>query len=217
MIRIQHQFQPIHELSIKRLNALFICELVKLPWHNVMLNGIGWFQAAREKDNALPAAMKAVDSSLVQGIEISLYLFTIGLINFGLGAITTLAMALLGMPAPRLWGTLACLLNFISYLGAAVTCTVIAAVSLLTFNSWLHIALPPAIFFIFTALEGQFVTPMILGRLFMIDPVLLFLTILVFGWLWGIPGAFLAVPLLTTIRIVVWDVDGLKKLRPLFD
>ena len=150
-------------------------------------------------------------------LEISRYLRTIGLINLGLGALTASAMALLGMPTPLLWGALACILNFIPYLGPAMTCSVIAVVSLLTFNSWFRIILPPVVFFSFTALEGQFITPMILGRRFTIDPVLLFLTLLLFGWLWGIPGALLAVPALTTFRIIVLNVDRLKRLRALFN
>lgn len=149
--------------------------------------------------------------------EISRYLRTIGLINLGLGTLTASAMALLGMPTPLLWGALACVLNFIPYLGAAMTCSVIAVVSLLTFTSWPRIILPPVVFLSFTALEGQFITPMILGRRFAIDPVLLFLTLLLFGWLWGIPGALLAVPVLTTFRIIVLNVDRLKRLRALFN
>jgi predicted PurR-regulated permease PerM len=148
--------------------------------------------------------------------EITRYLRTFTLINLVLGLVTTLAMALLGMPSPVLWGLLAGTLNFMPYLGPAVTLVIIAAVAVVTFETALAILLPPLVFLVLTTLEGQLITPMILGRHLTINPILLFVGILFWAWVWGVPGALLAVPITATLKIVVTNVESLRPLRGLF-
>jgi predicted PurR-regulated permease PerM len=124
------------------------------------------------------------------------------LINTALGVVTTGLMMGLGMPNPGLWGVMAGFLNFIPYLGAAVSLMIIALVSALTFDSLLQIALPPMAFLTVTTIEGNFLTPMIVGRRLTLNPIAVFLTILFWGWLWGIPGALMAVPILAVFKIL---------------
>jgi predicted PurR-regulated permease PerM len=134
--------------------------------------------------------------------NIAAYLATVTLINTALGVVTTGLMMALGMPNPGLWGVMAGFLNFIPYLGAAVSLMIIALVSALTFDSLLQIALPPMAFLAVTTIEGNFLTPMIVGRRLTLNPIAVFLTILFWGWLWGIPGALMAVPILAVFKIL---------------
>lgn len=143
---------------------------------------------------------------------ISSYLATVTLINVALGMLTAGLMALLGMPNPMLWGALAALLNFIPYLGALATTSVLAVVALLTFDTPARALLVPAAFLALTSLEGQVVTPLLLGRRLALNPVVIFLGLIFWGWLWGVAGALLAVPILVALKIVC---DHVPRLEPL--
>lgn len=143
--------------------------------------------------------------------SIGRYLLTVAIINGVLGIATALAMMLLDMPNPALWGILAGVMNFIPYAGALVTLGVIAVVSLLTFDQWAAIALPPLVFLLLTGLEGQIISPMVVGKRLTLDPVAVFLSILFWGWLWGFAGMLLAVPILATIKIAL---NALEPLHP---
>ena len=142
--------------------------------------------------------------------EVALYLVTIAMINVTLGALTAAAMALLKMPNPILWGVVAMTLNFVPYLGAMVTTVIISMVSLVTFTHWPQILLPPLVFLCFTALEGQFVTPTIVGNRLRLNPIAVIISLLFWGWVWGIGGMLIAVPILAAIKIVVKSTEELK-------
>lgn len=142
--------------------------------------------------------------------NISTYLLTISLINACLGAGVATALWLLDMPNPILWGTMACLLNFIPYLGAMVGVAVVAVVAFLTFDTATAAILPPLAYLGLTALEGSFVTPTILGNRLTLNPLMIFTSIIFWGWMWGAVGALLAVPLLASIKIVCDHVEPLK-------
>src|SRR6185503_15203270 len=102
--------------------------------------------------------------------EITNYLLTVSVINIGLGAATALAMGLLGMPNPVLWGVMATVFNFVPYLGSSVTLLVLTAVAILTFDSMAQALLVPMVFLILATLEGQFVTPIVVGRRMSLSP-----------------------------------------------
>lgn len=144
---------------------------------------------------------RAVDIARALQSDISVYLSTITLINIGLGVAVGGAMHLLGMPNPLLWGVLATVLNFIPYLGAIVGIAVMAIVAALTFEVPAQILLPPLAYSVITAAEGYFVTPTILGRRLTLNPVMILLGLIFWGWLWGIAGAVLAVPMLASFKI----------------
>lgn len=141
--------------------------------------------------------------------HISTYLYTIVVINFCLGALVGSAMYLLGMPNPFLWGIMAGLLNFILYLGPTVGIIIVALVASITFDSFYQIILPPLAYFIINGLEGNFITPMILGRRLLLNPVVIFLALLFWGWIWGIPGALIAVPIVVIFKIICDNVKSL--------
>jgi predicted PurR-regulated permease PerM len=77
----------------------------------------------------------------------------------------------------------------------------------------LHIALPPLVFFCLTTLEGNFVTPTVLGYRLTLNPIMVFLSIIFWTWVWGIPGSLLAVPTLAALKSVSNYFDSLKPLR----
>lgn len=147
----------------------------------------------------------------VQG-DLSRYLGTITAINLVLGLAVWLAMYLLGMPNPMLWGAMAALFNYVPYVGALAGVAILAVVSILTFDSELAWALPPLTYFALTSAESYFLTPLVLGRQMRLNPVVILLGLLFWGWLWGIAGAFLAVPLLAALKIFC---DSLEPLEPL--
>ena len=145
--------------------------------------------------------------------EITRYLGTITIINLVLGALTALAMALLGLPNALLWGALAAAMNFIPYVGSGITMVSLGIVSYLTFETWTQILLPPLIFLGLTALEGQLVTPMIMGARLRLNPIAVFISILFWSWMWGIFGVILAVPILAALKIVSGKVRSLRLLN----
>jgi predicted PurR-regulated permease PerM len=141
--------------------------------------------------------------------DVSSYLLTITLINAGLGTAVGFAMYLTGMPNPILWGVLAGLLNFMPYLGPTIMLAVLTVVSLLSFDTLGTAALPPAIFLVLTSLEGQLFTPLILGRRLTLNPVLILFSLIFWGWLWGIIGVLLAVPILMVLKILCTHIPPL--------
>ena len=134
--------------------------------------------------------------------EISNYLLTVTCINAGLGAATAIAMSLLGMPNPVLWGVAAAILNFIPYLGSAFTLVVLTIVAILTFDTLPRAMLVPAVFLTLAALEGQLVTPVVVGRRMSLNPPVIVIALMVGAWIWGVVGLLIAVPVLAIVKII---------------
>lgn len=133
---------------------------------------------------------------------LSKYFSTFTFINIGLAAVVTVALYLVGMPNPLLWGVLAGLFNFLPYLGPAIVTIALIVASLLAFPTVPEALVPPIIYFVIHLLEGEFVTPSILGYSLAINPFFLFLAVVFWTWMWGPAGAFLAVPItMITVRI----------------
>lgn len=149
--------------------------------------------------------------TIVRGIqtEISRYLLTASLINVSLGATTAIMLWLYKVPDPLLWGAVAMFANFIPYVGAIVTTSLLAVVCMLYANDAnLDVFLPVLTFAGITAVEGNLITPMIQGASMRLSPIAILLWLLVWGWLWGIPGALLAVPMLTCTKLITERVRG---------
>lgn len=125
-----------------------------------------------------------------------MYLFTSTLINIGVGVVTGIAMWLVGMPNAALWGVVAAVLNFVPYVGAVVNVAVLGLAAVVTFESAFRALLVPAVFFGINLIEANLVTPMILGRWMQLNTVALFIGFVFWWYIWGIPGAILAVPIM---------------------
>lgn len=144
---------------------------------------------------------RAVEIARQIETEISAYLATITLINAILGLAVWGIMSLIGLPNALLWGVLAFVTNYIPYLGAIVMISVLAMVGFITFDDLPHALMAPGAFVGLNLLESYFLTPMILGRRLTLNPVVIFLGLTFWGWLWGITGAVLAVPIMVVLKI----------------
>jgi predicted PurR-regulated permease PerM len=144
--------------------------------------------------------------------NVSAFLSTITAINICLGVVVGFAMYLLGMPNPILWGAMASLFNFIPYFGPIATATLLALAGSLTFEGWGRPLLPAAVYLALHGIESNFVTPTILGRRLTLNPVVIFVSLIFWSWVWGVAGALLAVPLLMTVKIVC---DRFAPLQPI--
>jgi predicted PurR-regulated permease PerM len=134
-------------------------------------------------------------------LEVSRYLLTITVINIAFGVIIGLAMTAIGMPNPLVWAVAAFFLNYIPYIGAITAIVIAAAVGLTTFSSLALAALPPLAYLAFHALESAFITPLILGRRLELNAVAILIALAFSGWMWGIVGAIIAVPLLVVVKV----------------
>ncbi|HTH17517.1 MAG TPA: AI-2E family transporter [Magnetospirillum sp.] len=146
--------------------------------------------------------------------DVSAYLGTITLINTGMGLAAALALWALGMPNAALWGVLTGVLNYIPYGGPYTTMAVVGLVGLLTFDEMWRALLAPAVILALHVAESDVITPMVVGRRLTLPPLMVFLSLTVWTWMWGIAGAILAVPLLVVLKVAADHVEALRPLAP---
>lgn len=151
---------------------------------------------------------------IVRAVErqVSRYLAAITLINAGMGIVVGAVLWLLGMPYAAVWGVAAFLLNYLPFLGGVIGVTVVGAVALVTFDTVGQAMLAPLAYFLINSVEGQLVTPLIVGRRLALNTAAVFTTVVFWVWLWGVPGALLAVPLLVVIKVIADNVASLNTL-----
>lgn len=142
--------------------------------------------------------------------QISLYLFTTTLINIGVGIVTGLAMYLLGMPNAALWGVVAAVLNFVPYVGAVANTVLLTLAAFVAFEDAGRALLVPGVFLALNVIESNLVTPMIYGNRMRLNTVALFIGLVFWWYIWGIPGAILAVPIMATMKIACDHIESLS-------
>jgi len=145
---------------------------------------------------------RAVDIATQVEAAVSRYLFAVTLINLALGGAVALALYLLGVPNPLLWGVMVAVLNFVPYLGEIAILGALTIVGLLTFDEVWRGLLVPGVFCVLSAAERYVLTPVIVGRRLSLNPVVIVLSVLFWGAMWGIAGALLAVPILVTLKVL---------------
>ena len=158
---------------------------------------------------------KKVTVGILQAIEteVSRYVLTISVINAVVGLVFAGCLHFfLDLPLDEalLWGTMAAILNFAPYVGPLIGIVAMLLMGFSSFNDPLQALLPAAIYLGLHTLEGQIVTPIVLGKRMAFSPLILILALMVFGWLWGLIGLLLAVPLLVCVKIVLTRLDGLE-------
>lgn len=158
---------------------------------------------------------KMVTVDILQAIEaeVSRYVLTISVINLSVGLVFAACLYFfLHLPVNEalLWGTMAALLNFAPYVGPLIGIVVMLLMGFATYTQTWQTLLPAAMYLGLHALEGQFLTPIVLGRRMALSPLVLILALMVFGWLWGIIGLLLAVPLLVCVKIVLTRIEGME-------
>jgi predicted PurR-regulated permease PerM len=175
--------------------VMFILLYFLLAYDGVFLNKIIRVTPRLGDKKRAVSIMREIES------QISRYLLTITLINIGLGIAVGTTVHFLGLRNPIMWGTMVAVLNFIPYLGAltGIICMTLGAV--LSYDSLGYAMVFPASYLIIAILEGNFITPWVLGRSLTLNPVLILIALAFWGWMWGISGMILAVPILATFKI----------------
>ena len=140
--------------------------------------------------------------------QVSRYLLTITLINAGLGIVIAAVMMLLSVPNAWVWGVAAMFLNYLPFLGAILGAVAVGLVSLTSFDTIGAALLPALLYYACSIVEGSFVTPLIIGHRLSLNIVAVFLSVTIWGWLWGVPGFLMAVPILIAIKVICDHIQG---------
>jgi predicted PurR-regulated permease PerM len=187
-------FDTVWTVGASALVALFALYFMLLSGEVLMGRVIAWVPDLRSQRRTAD-----VLDSIQRGM--SRYLGTVFCINLTVGAAVGTGMYFLHMPNPVLWGAVAAIVNFVPYVGPLVGIVTVGAVALATFDKPAAALAPPLFYLILTSIEGNVLTPLILGRTTELDPLAIFIWLLFWGWLWGVPGAIVAVPLLMLIKL----------------
>jgi predicted PurR-regulated permease PerM len=190
-------------------NLLAVCALVCVLLYFTLASGdlfltkvIKLLPTLQDKKRAVQIARETED-------RISSYLGAVTLVNLAFGLVTGTVMHQLGMPNPVLWGVLAAVTNYIPYLGAAACMLVLGLVALVQFDTLTRALVVPLAFLVLNLLESYLFTPLFVGRQLSLNPVVVFIGVLFWSWIWGVTGAVIAVPLLAALKIVCDHVEGL--------
>ena len=133
--------------------------------------------------------------------------------QFFAGLLTALAVWSLSLPSPLLWGVLAAVLGFVPYIGPMIVMGLLLLAGITSFSNWGDMAAPALAYLLIHAIESNVVSPWIVGRRLSLSPISVFLSVIFWGWLWGIAGALIAVPLLIAMRSVVARIRRLRLMR----
>ncbi|MDD5141682.1 MAG: AI-2E family transporter [Verrucomicrobiales bacterium] len=158
---------------------------------------------------------RAVEISHEIQQNISNYLLSVSLINIGLGLVVSVGLYFMKVPNAAMWGVLVAVLNFVPYFGPVAGVIVLAAVGLLTFDTLWQGLLPPVWYLMFHLLEANLITPVLLGRRFTLNPVVIFVSLIFWTWLWGVPGALLSVPILVSVKVICDRVPAMSSVSEL--
>ncbi|WP_137152643.1 AI-2E family transporter [Devosia sp. FKR38] len=146
--------------------------------------------------------------------RVSRFLLSISLINLCVGAAVSLVMWIIGMPTPLLWGAMAAVLNYIPYVGQGVMLLVLLSVGLGTQTGLESILLPAGCYLAINFIEGQVLTPHLIGRTMTLNPFVIFLSITYWLWAWGPVGGLVAVPTLLVVTSILEHLLPRKPLVP---
>jgi predicted PurR-regulated permease PerM len=170
----------------------------------------GWTRLRQSAINARGSFDSAMTTArLIQNVvdATSAYLGTITIINLLLGFAVAALLWLLGMPSPLMWGGIVALCNFVPYVGPVVAAGLLALGGLMTFDSVAWALLPAIIQIALHTVEANVITPFVLGRRLTLNPALILISLSFWGWIWGAPGAFLAVPILLVVQTLVISLN----------
>ena len=153
--------------------------------------------------------IKAVEIARATESAVSAFLSTALLVNIAEGVVVALVLWMLGMPNAPLWGVTVAILEFVPYLGALACVAILTIAGLTTFDNVGRALLVPGSFLLINLIQGNVVSPLLLGHRLTLNPVAIFIGLAFFFWIWGVPGAFLAVPLLATLKIFCDHITSL--------
>ncbi len=147
--------------------------------------------------------------------DVSRYLRTVTFINILLGLAVTVLMWVLEVPNPELWGAMAAILNFAPYVGAIINTIVLTVVGAATFPTLGEAMLVPGLYLLLNGLEGMLLTPLLLGRSLRLNPLAVLMAVVFWGWMWGVMGALMAVPLLSVVKVILDHIDATRPIANL--
>ncbi len=150
-------------------------------------------------------------------VQMSRYMLLNTLTSVGVGLATWVFLLVVGLPNALLWGVVACLLNFIPYAGALVTVALVGAAALVAFDSTGTVLLVVGGCVVINLLEGNLVTPHLMGKHLPLNPVAIFVSLLYWGWVWGPAGALLAVPITVMLQVIFARIETMRPLAMLLD
>lgn len=182
----------------------FVALIFYLLYQNQIKSGIVYFFSGDEARTTVRNILDDAEANT------STFFGTLALVNFCLGVLAALMTWAVGLPHPLLWGVLAATLNFVPYLGALVMLATLFVIGLLTFPTMGSALVAPLAYLVITTIEGQVLTPTIIGHRLTLNPFMVFLSIAFWTWMWGPVGAFVAVPLLISAVIAVRHLSGEK-------
>lgn len=145
--------------------------------------------------------------------EIGHWLAVVGVINGTVGVLMGLLLWSMGLPNPTMWGVITAVFCFVPYIGPMAVAALLLLAGITTFDTGPEIFAPMLAFAVIHGIESNIVSPLIVGRRLVLSPVAVFLSVMFWGWLWGIPGALIAVPVLIALRSVCRRTRGLKLMR----
>jgi predicted PurR-regulated permease PerM len=131
------------------------------------------------------------------------------------GVATWLAFLLIGVENAAVWGIVAFVFNFIPYIGSVVATGAAMLVGYAQFGSFEVAFLIGGVELLINLSEAYILTPWLTSRASRMNPVAVFTGVLAWGWLWGIWGLFLGVPILVVIKVVCDRVDEFKAIGEL--
>jgi predicted PurR-regulated permease PerM len=144
--------------------------------------------------------------------DIGRYLAALSVVNLAVGTATGLAAAVLGLPNPLLWAVVAGVFNFVPYIGPLVVAVMLLLAGMASFNELSDMLAPALCFALIHWLDSMLANPWLVGRRLALSTLSVFLSVMFWGWLWGIPGALIAVPALIGLRTVCRRVPQLRLL-----
>jgi predicted PurR-regulated permease PerM len=207
----EQQKSPTVELKTSRVSGTV------LTWSGTLMAGAGetlvllylllasgdlFLQKLVRMMPTLREKKRAVEISHEIQQNISHYLFSVTLINTGLAIGVSAGLYFMGVRNAAMWGMLVAILNFVPYFGPSAGILLLATVGFLIFDTLWQAILPAAWYLLLHLLEANLITPVLLGRRFTLNPVIIFVSLIFWIWLWGVPGALLSVPILVSIKAV---------------
>lgn len=169
------------------------------------------------KDAGTPGALRM--ASALQAVEerISVYVTSLLVVHGGLGCLVATVLWLIGMPNPLFWGFVAGVGNAVPFIGPLAVTTLLTVVSLTSIDETGVALIAPGTYLVLHLLENNLVTPFLLGRWLSLSPVAIFVALMSMGFLWGVAGLLLGVPLLVALKITSEHVTWLRPLHIALD
>lgn len=162
-------------------------------------------------------SQKKITVQILDNINASIqkYMFMLLVTNVALGLTSWGAFYAVGLDNPGAWAIAAGLLHVIPYFGTLVTAVGTGAAAFLQFESFTMLAALIAINLVIASIVGTLVATWMTGRIAKMNPMAVFVALLFGGWLWGIWGMLICVPIVVVVKVVAEHVEDLHPLAEL--